>query len=96
MDTVVHGDDFVAVAEDDQLDHFERFLENSNGNQASREDWARTLERWKGAQTHRQLDWRWIHLGGGPETIGKVAEHLLNLTGGKGATVPGAKDIGKG
>ena len=29
IDTVVYGDDFVAVAEDDQLDHFERVLENS-------------------------------------------------------------------
>ena len=29
IDTVVHGDDFVAVAEDEQLDHFEQVLENS-------------------------------------------------------------------
>ena len=29
IDTVVHGDDFVAVAEDGQLDHFEQVLENS-------------------------------------------------------------------
>ena len=29
IDTVVHGDDFVAVAEDGQLDHFEQFLEKS-------------------------------------------------------------------
>ena len=28
-DTVVHGDDFVAFAEDGQLDHFERVLDNS-------------------------------------------------------------------
>ena len=40
------------------------------------------------------MDWRWIHLGGGPETVGKLLK-LLNLTRGKGATVPGAKDIGK-
>ena len=29
IDTVVHGDDIVAVAEDGQLDHFEKVLENS-------------------------------------------------------------------
>ena len=29
IDTVVHGDDFVAVAEDGQLDHFEQVLDNS-------------------------------------------------------------------
>ena len=28
IDTVVHGDDFVAVAEDGQLDHLEQVLEN--------------------------------------------------------------------
>ena len=28
-DTVVHGDDFVAVAEDGHLDHFEQVLQNS-------------------------------------------------------------------
>ena len=32
--------------------------------------------------------------GGGPEAAGKLLT-LLNMTGGKGATVPGAKDIGK-
>ena len=35
IDTVVHGDDFVAVAEDGQLDHLKQVLEN--GDQASRE-----------------------------------------------------------
>ena len=25
-------------------------------------------------QTCRQLDWRWLHLGGGPEAAGKVAQ----------------------
>ena len=29
IDTVVYGDDFVAVAGDGQLDHFEQILENS-------------------------------------------------------------------
>ena len=29
IDTVVHGDDFVGVAEDGQLEHLEHFLENS-------------------------------------------------------------------
>ena len=29
IDTVVHRDDFVAVAENGQLDHFEQVLENS-------------------------------------------------------------------
>ena len=65
IDTVVHGDDFVVVvAEDDHLNLFERVLEFSIGDQASREDWSQALERWKGAQTCRQLEWRWIHLGG--------------------------------
>ena len=63
-DTVVHGDDFVVVAEDDHLNLFERVLEFSIGDQASREDWSQALERWKGAQTRRQLERRWIHLGG--------------------------------
>ena len=64
IDTVVHGDDFVAVAEDDHLNLFETVLEFSIGDQASREDWSQALERWKGAQTCRQLKWRWTHLGG--------------------------------
>ena len=48
----------------------------------------------EGAQTCRQLDWRWIHLGGRPKTVGKVAE-TAEPDQRKGATVPGAKDVGK-
>ena len=80
------GDDFVAVAEDDQLNFLERVLENSMEIKASREDWSRTFERWKGAQT---CTWE-----ADPRLLGKLLK-LLNLTEGKGATVPGAKDIGK-
>ena len=94
IDTVVHGDDFVAVAEDDHLNFLERVLENSMEIKRVGRIGPRTLECWKGAQTCRQLDWRWIHLGGRPKTVGKVAE-TAEPDRGKGATVPGAKDVGK-
>ena len=73
IDTVVHGDDFVAVAEDDHLNFLERVLENSMEIKQVRRI-GPGLECWKGAQTCRQLDWRWIHLGGRPKPVGKVAE----------------------
>ena len=61
-----------------------------DGDQASREDWTRTLKHTQSAQTGRQLEQRWLHL----KLVGKLL-NMLNLTGGKGATVPGAQDIGK-
>ena len=94
IDTVVHGDDFVAVAEDDQLDFFERVLENSMEIKRAgrigpgRSSAGKVLKRvvsWTGDGFTWEAD---------PRLSGKLLK-LLNLTEGKGATVPGAKDIGK-
>ena len=94
IDTVVHGDDFVAVVEDDQLDHFEKVLENSMEIKRvgrlgpGRSSAGRVLKRVVG----------WTGDGFTWEPDPKLSEELLkllNLTGGKGVTVPGAKDIGK-
>ena len=74
IDTVVHGDDIVAVAEDDHLNFLERVLENSMEIKRVGKFGHGRSSAGKGAQTYRQLDWRWIHLGGRPETVGKVAE----------------------
>ena len=67
-DTVVHGDDFVAVAEDDHLNFLERVLENSMEIKRVGRIGPGRSSAGKGAQTCRQLDWRWIHLGDRPET----------------------------
>ena len=94
IDTVVHGDDFVAVAEDDQLDHFERVLENSMEiKRVGRIGPGRSSA---GKVLKRVVSWT----GGGftCEADPKLSEKLLkmpNLTRAKGVTVPGAKDTGK-
>ena len=94
IDTVVHGDDFVAVAEDDQLDFFERVLENSMEIKRvgrigpGRSSAGKVLKRvvsWTGDGFTWEAD---------PRLSRKLLK-LLNLTEWKGATVPGAKDIGK-
>ena len=94
IDTVVHGDDFVAVAEDDQLNYLERVLENSMEIKRvgrigpGRSSAGKVLKRvvsWTDDGFTREADPRlWRRL-----------LKLLNLSEGKGATVPGAKDIGK-
>ena len=94
IDTVVHGDDFVAVAEDEQLDNFERVLENSTEIKRvgrigpGRSSTGKVLKRvvsWTGDGFTSEAD---------PKLSEKLLT-LLNLIGGKGATVPGAKEIGK-
>ena len=94
IDTVVHGDDFVAVAEDEQLDFFERVLENSMEIKRvgrigpGRSSTGKVLKRvvsWTGDGFTWEAD---------PRLLGKLLK-LLNLTDAKGATVPGAKDVGK-
>ena len=94
IDSVVHGDDFVAVAEDDQLDFFERVLENSMEIKRvgrigpGRSSAGKVLKRvvsWTGDGFTWEAD---------PRLSGKLLK-LLNLSEGKGATVPGAKDVGK-
>ena len=94
IDTVVHGDDFVAVAEDDQLDFFGRVLENSMEIKRvgrigpGRSSAGKVLKRvvsWTGDGFTWEAD---------PRLSGKLLK-LLNLTEGKRATVAGAKDIGK-
>ena len=94
IDTVVHGDDFVAVAEDDQLDYFERVLENSmeilrvgriGPGRLSAGKVLKHVVSWTGDGFTSEAD---------PKLSEKLLK-LLNLTGGKGATVPGAKVIGK-
>ena len=94
IDTVVHGDDFVAVAEDDHLNFLERVLENSMEIKRvgrigpGRSSAGKVLKRvvsWTGDGFTWEAD---------PRLLGKLLK-LLNLTEGKGATVPGAKDVGK-
>ena len=94
IDTVVHGDDFIAVAEDDQLNFLERVLENLMEIKRvgrigpGRSSAGKVLKRvvsWTGDGFIWEAD---------PRLVGKLLK-LLNLTEGKGATVPGAKDIGK-
>ena len=82
IDTVVHGDDFVAVAEDGQLDHFEQVLVNSM--EIKR---VRSLKQRQSAQACCELERRWRHLGGGSEVDGEVAQHA-ELEGRKGSVDP--------
>ena len=90
----MHGDDFVAVAEDDHLNFLERVLENSMEIKRvgrigpGRSSAGKVLKRvvsWTGDGFTWEAD---------PRLLGKLLK-LLNLTEGKGATVPGAKDVGK-
>ena len=62
IDTVVHGDDFVTVAEDGQLDHFEQVLVNSI--EIKRVGRALSFKG-KVLKCVSQLEWRWLHLEGG-------------------------------
>ena len=87
IDTVVHGDDFVAVAEDGQLDHFFSSSREFHGDQASREDRIRSLKHRKGAQACRPLERRRIHLGGGSK-VDREADHLAELDWWFGSTDP--------
>ena len=96
IDTVVDGDDSVAVAvaEDDHLNFLERVLENSMEIKrvgrigSGRSSTGQVLKRvvsWTGDGFTCEAD---------PRLLGKLLK-LLNLSEGKGATVPGAKDVGK-
>ena len=94
IDTVVHGDDFVAVAEDGQLDHFEQVVENS----------METKRVWRvgpGRSSTEKVLKRVVHWSGDgfiweadPRLIEKLI-NMLNLIGGKGALTPCGKDIGR-
>ena len=94
IDTVVHGDDFVAVAEDGQLDHFEQVLENSMEIRGVGRIGPRSLKHRKSAQACRQLEWRRFAWEADPKLTEKLI-NMLNLKEGKGATTPGGKDIEK-
>ena len=83
IDTVVHGDGFVAVAEDGQLE-LRASSREFNGNQASREDRAWSLKHRKSAQACRQLEWGWLDLQGGSEVDGEAYQHA-ELEGRKGS-----------
>ena len=87
IDTVVHGDDFVAVAEDGQSDHFEQFFENSMEIQRVGRIGPDRSSMGKSAQAWRQLEWRRRHLGGGSEVDGEVDQHA-ELDGRKGSVDP--------
>ena len=92
--TLMHGDDFIAVAEDGQLDHFEQVLEN-----------AREIKRVGRIGPGRSSTGRvlklvvcWTGDGFTCEADPKLTEKLinmLNLSEGKGAVTPGGKDIGR-
>ena len=76
IDTVVHGDDFVAVAEDGQLDHFEQFLEKSMEiKRVGRIGPGRSLKHRKSAQACRPLERRRIHLGDGSKVDREADQH---------------------
>ena len=91
-DTVVHGDDFVAVAEDGQLDHFEQVLENVKAIKRvgrigpGRSSTGRVLKRivnWSGDGFTWEAD---------PKLTEKRI-NMLNLSEGEGALTPGGKDM---
>ena len=92
--TVVHGDDFVAVAEDGQLDHFEQVLENSM-------EIKRVGRIGPGRSSTGKVLKRVVHWSGDGftwEEDPKLTEKLLNvlnLREGKGALTPGGRDNGK-
>ena len=93
IDTVVHGDDFVAVAEDGQLDHCEQVLENSvKIKRVGRIGLGRSST---GTVLKRVVNWS----GDGftweadPRLIEKLI-NMLNLSGGKGALTLAAKTSG--
>ena len=90
IDTVVHGDDFVAVAED----HFEQVLENSL-------EIKRVGRIGPGRSSTGKVLKRVVHWSGNgftwvadPKLTEKLL-NMLNLREGKGAPTPGGKDIGR-
>ena len=94
IDTVVHGDDFVAVAEHGQLDHFEQVLENSmeikrvgrtGPGRSSTGKVFKRVAHWSGDGFTWEAD---------PRLMEKLLG-MLNLSRGKGALTRGGKDIGK-
>ena len=94
IDTVVHGDDFVAFAEDEHLDHFEQVFKNSMEIKRvgrigpGRSSTGKVLKRvvhWSGDGFIWEADPRWI----------EKLINMLNSSGGKGALTLGGKDIGK-
>ena len=94
IDTVMHGDDFVAAAEDGQLDHFEQVLENPMEIKGvgrigpGRSSTGKVLKR----VAH------WSSDGFTWEADPRLTEKLINLLslrGGKGALTSGGKDIGR-
>ena len=90
----MHRDDFVAVAEDGQLDHFEQVLENSMKIK-------RVGRIGPGRSSTGKVPKRIVHWsrdGFTWEADPRLTEKLismLNLSGGKGALTPGGKDIGR-
>ena len=94
IDTVVHGDSFVAVAEEGKLDPFEQVLENFMETKRvgrigpGRSSTGKVLKRvvhWSGDGFTWEAD---------PRLIEKLTNRL-NLSGGRGALTPGGKDIGR-
>ena len=94
IDTVVHGDDFLAVAENGQLDHLEQVLEISLAiKRIGRIGPGRSST---GKVLQRVVNWSGD--GFGWEADPRLTEKLinmLNLSGSKGALTPGGRDIGK-
>ena len=73
IDTVVHGYDFVAVAEDGQLDHFEQVLDNSMEIKGVRIIGPGRSS--TGKVLKRPLERRRIHLGGGSKVDRETDQH---------------------
>ena len=90
----MHGDDSVAVAEDGQLNHFEQVLENSmeikrvgriGPGRSSIGEVLKRVVNWSGVGYTWEAD---------PRLTEKLI-NMLNLSGGKGASIAGGNDIGK-
>ena len=88
----MHGDDFVAVAKDGQLDHFEQVLENSM--EIKRVGRMGQVRSSTGKVLKRAVHWSdGFSWEADPRLMEKLT-NMLNLSGGKGALTPGGKDIG--
>ena len=90
IDTVVHGDDLIAVAEDGQLDHFEHSMEikrvgRIGPGRPSTGKVLKSVVHWSGDGFTWEADTRLM----------EKLINMLNLSGGKGALTLGGKDIGR-
>ena len=90
IDTVVHGDDFVAVAEDGHRFSRTQWKSSEPGRSGS------VAQEQEKCSSCRQLEWRRLHLGGGSEVDGEVAQHVdRTWEKERERRHPGGKDSGR-